>query len=81
MTKQYRDDVVHVFVVVRVDLPMAGQDAASLNMSMKLVEAVPTLEEAEAEAQRLTAINADKRCVYFVQSVRHFPDGRLKPTT
>ena len=47
---------------------------------MKLVEAVPTFEEAEAEAQRLTAINADKRCVYFVQSVRHFPDGRRKPT-
>ncbi len=76
MTKKHRDDVEQLFVVLRIDGPPHGQDAASVHMAVKLVEAVPTLEEAEAEVTRLSAVNAGKRCEYFVQSVRHFPDGR-----
>lgn len=76
MTKKHRDDVDQLFVVVRIDGPPHGQDAASVHMAVKLVEAVPTLDEAEAEVKRLSAVNAGKPFEYFVQSVRHFPDGR-----
>lgn len=78
MTTRHREDVQEVWVVVRVDLPCSGQDAASLNMSIKLVEAVPTQREAESEVKRLTEVNAGKPWVYFAQYVRFFPDGRAR---
>ena len=76
VSKSHRDDVQPLFVVVRVDLPLLGEDAHSLNMSINLVEAVPTKAEADAEAQRLNEVNDGKGFVYFAQYVRHFPDGR-----
>ena len=76
VTKTHRDDVEQLFVVVRANVPCTGQDAAALSMSIKLVEAVPTVEEAEAEATRLGTLNVNKGWVYFVQSVRYFPSGR-----
>lgn len=76
VSKSHRDDVQPLFVVVRVDLPLIGEDAHSLNMSINLVEAVPTKAEADAEAQRLNEVNDGKGFVYFAQYVRHFPDGR-----
>ena len=76
VSKSHRDDVQSLYVVVRVDLPFIGEDAHSLNMSINLVEAVPTKAEADAEAQRLNEVNEGKGFVYFAQYVRHFPDGR-----
>lgn len=75
VTRSHRTDVQPLYVVVRVDLPCAGEDAAALNMSIKLVEAVPTMEEAESEAKRLGEVNAGKPFAYFAQYVRFFPDG------
>ena len=39
-------------------------------------EILPTLEEAQREVERLTALNEGKDCVYFFQFTRVFPDGR-----
>jgi hypothetical protein len=45
-------------------------------MHITVKEVLPTWEEAEQEARRLNAINADKGCIYFGSVARYFPDGR-----
>ena len=39
-------------------------------------EVLATQEEAEREVERLTALNADKGCLYFWQFTRVFREGR-----
>ncbi len=65
-----------IFVVVRVDLPLRGIDAQSLRIHITLVASMPDRTEAEAEASRLSVLNADKGCVYFCTPTRYFPEGR-----
>ena len=57
--------------VVRYDDYMA--DIAD---AISVVAVVPTREEAEAEVERLAAVNADKRCHYFSTPTRYYPEGR-----
>jgi hypothetical protein len=69
----------HLFAVVRVDRPHDGSLDQVLGNPTNYVtvkEVLPTLEEAEREVERLTALNADKGCVYFAQTTRFFAGGR-----
>jgi hypothetical protein len=69
----------HFYAVVRVDL----YDGVTLDEIREhatnyvtVKEVLPTQEEAEREVERLTALNADKQCVYFAQVTQFFRDGR-----
>jgi hypothetical protein len=69
----------HVYAVLRVDLHEGMtldeiREHADHYVTVK--EVVPTQEEADREVERLTALNADKNCVYFAQVTQLFPDGR-----
>ena len=69
----------HLFAVVRLDPPHDGGLARVLddpNAYVTVKEILPSLEEAEQEVERLTALNADKGCVYFAQTTRFFAGGR-----
>ena len=57
--------------VVRYDV-----DLADIADAISVVAVVPTREEAEAEVERLTTVNADKRCRYFWTPTRYYPEGR-----
>jgi hypothetical protein len=60
-----------VYAIVRLDL-----DVATPDLAFAIKEVVPTLEEAEAEVQRLNLVNADKNCRYIWRASRYFPEGR-----
>jgi len=49
---------------------------ADIADAISVVAVVPTREEAEAEVERLTTVNADKRCRYFWTPTRYDPEGR-----
>jgi hypothetical protein len=68
----------HIYVVCRVDSYMveAITTGADVERFVKLKEALPSMEAAEAEVTRLNQLNGDKDCSYFWQSVRYYPDGR-----
>lgn len=57
--------------VVRYDVYIA--DIAD---AISIVAVVPTRDEAEAEVERLTAVNADKGSRYFWVPTRYYPEGR-----
>jgi hypothetical protein len=68
-----------LFAVVRLDRPYDGDpDRLFDNPSSYVVvkEVLPTSDEAEREAERLNALNADKGAVYFATPTRFFPNGR-----
>lgn len=67
---------VPIHVVVRVDPPIDNFDPDALGMRITPVAAVPTWEEADAEARRLNALNGHKGCVYFWAYTRFYPGGR-----
>ena len=70
----------HVYAVLRFDPPSAGESLNSLvaypGNFITLKELLPTEEEAEREVERLSALNAHTRSVYFTQIGRLYPDGR-----
>ena len=80
MTKSHRTGVEAVFAVVRLDLPLRGEEPEDLIQHFKIVEALPTQAEADAEVARLTALNAGKGSTYFSHYVRYHPDGRATRT-
>ena len=68
-----------LFAVLRLDRPFDEDlrrvfDEPTHYITVK--EVLPTWEEAEQEVQRLSALNAEKGCVYFASLARYFPDGR-----
>ena len=67
---------VPLHVVVRVDRPVAELDPDELRNAITLVEAFPDAAEASSEVERLSRVNAGKRCVYFSTSTRFYPEGR-----
>jgi hypothetical protein len=62
---------IPVYAIVRLDLGVANPELA-----VAIKEVVSTLQEAEAEVQRLNRLNADKNCRYIWRATRYFPDGR-----
>ena len=58
------------FAVVRVDVE--SLDAANPEWSITVVALFDDEASATAEAVRLQALNADKRCVYFKQRVKKY---------
>jgi len=62
---------VPVYAVLRLELNVADPDLA-----VAIKEIVPSLQEAEAEVERLNRINADKNCRYILRATRYYPDGR-----
>ena len=65
-----------IWVVVRRDRVERQFDVANPHHTITLREAVPTAEEAEPEAARLNALNAEKGSAYFAAPVKWFPEGR-----
>lgn len=66
-----------IWVVVRIDHYGAPLDVERVEERISLREAVPTLEEAEAEARRLNELGKKKSGVhYFAAPVAWFPEGR-----
>lgn len=62
---------IPVFAVVRIE------DAfTSIENGITIKEILPTLEEALREVERLNKLQASKRCHYFCQQTRYYPDGR-----
>jgi len=68
---EQRPRKIPVYAVVRLEL-----DVATPDLAVAIKEVVPTLEEAEAEVQRLNDLNADKNCRYIWRATRYFPNGR-----
>ena len=66
-THEARD---HVWAVVRLD-PIQTEPEHQFTVK----EVVWSAALAEAEAERLNRLNADKDCRYFVQATRLFPAG------
>ncbi len=53
-----------------------------LQALISVVEVLPTYEDAKREADRLNDVNADSDVLYYAESTRWYPDGRIKiPTT
>jgi hypothetical protein len=69
----------HLYAVLQFDVPSSGSlDSLAEQPGdyITLKELLPTEAEAFREVERLTALNRDKGCVYFVQIGRFYPDGR-----
>jgi hypothetical protein len=56
---------VPVYAVLRLELNVADPDLA-----VAIKEIVPSLQEAEAEVERLNRINADRNCRYILRATR-----------
>jgi hypothetical protein len=54
----------HVYAIVRFDLDMTGENAATV------VKVIASRELAEKEAARLNEANKGKRCFYRVQTTK-----------
>lgn len=68
---------IPVFAVVRVE-----DYFNSIENGITIKEILPTLEEALQEVERLNKLQAAKRCHYFCQQTRYYPDGRgIEPAT
>jgi hypothetical protein len=67
-----------LFAVVRVDRPDTVDDFFREPQGHVTVkEVLPSLEEAQQEAERLNNLNGDEGCVYFAQATRFFSSGRM----
>jgi hypothetical protein len=64
---------VHVYAVLRHDLYLPTEE---IRNQVTIVAVVPTAEEARAEVERLSQVNAEKRSEYFWLSARYYPEGR-----
>lgn len=69
---------IHRFVVYRIDRYAFEAPGPSLEPSQAVTikEIVDTAEEAAAEVERLTQLNAEKGCEYYWQSAKYYPEGR-----
>jgi hypothetical protein len=65
---------VPAYAIVRCD--DGASPEAELASIISVVAVVPTQAEAAAEVDRLSHVNADKRCRYFWAYARYYPDGR-----
>lgn len=66
-----------IWVVVRIDHYDDQLNAENVRERITLKEALPTAEEADAEADRLNELREGKSGVsYFAAPVRWFPEGR-----
>ena len=70
----------HVYAVLRFDPPSADDALEELTEYpgnfITLKELLPTEAEAEREVERLNALKAGKRSIYFTQIGRLHPEGR-----
>lgn len=64
---------VQVFAVIRLDLFSIEVEP---ELSVKVVEVLPSEETVAAEAARLNEINQDKRAKYVIQATHWYPQGR-----
>lgn len=69
-----RAEYVQVFAVIRVDL--YNFDPADPALSLRAVEILPTIEEAERERDRLKALALDRLVEYVVSASHWYPFGR-----
>lgn len=72
---------VDYFAVIRVDLPIKTDDPNDIRNSITIKEALPTVEEARHEVDRLNELNRGKSCVYVWNKVKVFTDGRGFPSS
>jgi len=63
---------IPVFAVVRVDEDLSPDNAITIK------EILPTAEEAIQEVERLNKLQSGKKCHYFWQYTRYYPNGRTK---
>ena len=70
MAVAQRHPKIQVFAVVRLDQDQTADDAITVK------EILPTKAEAEQEVKRLNSLNKARRCHYFWQATRYFPEGR-----
>lgn len=74
------DNASEAYAVVRLDLYQEPLTAQTLrdnpDIFVRVKEVVPTLEEAQAEVERLNALHPDEGTLYFWQGTRLFPEGR-----
>lgn len=63
------------YAVIRYDR-YAEQNTHELQHLIHIVAVVPNLEEAQAEVDRLTLLNAGKGTEYLWVYAPYFPDGR-----
>ena len=63
---------IHFYAVVRVDVGRLGKCLASgrPDLGITVKEVVRSEAEAIAEVKRLSEVNKDKNCVYFLQTAR-----------
>lgn len=74
MGKQAAEGRVQVYAVVRLDLFLSMAD---LEGQVTVKEVLPTIEQAEAEVQRLNALRGEPDKIrYFWQATRYYPAGR-----
>jgi hypothetical protein len=72
---------VDYFAVIRVDLPIKTDDPNDLRNSITIKEALPTVEEAIHEVDRLNGLNSEKSCTYIWNKVKVFTEGRGFPSS
>ena len=77
MTDRYKGQE-HVYAVVRWDRFHRPDAAPEMLITVK--EIVRTPELAEAEVERLNALNGHKDVIYFWQTTRLYPEGRSSDT-
>jgi hypothetical protein len=61
---------VPVYAILRLE-----SDVANPELAVAIKEVVPTLEEADAEVERLNRLNAEKNCRYIWRATRYLPEG------
>jgi len=68
----------HVYAILRSDDFQDPSATPEVKITVKAI--VWSQEQAEAEVQRLNALNAAKGCHYWWQSTRLFPRDQVNPT-
>jgi hypothetical protein len=67
----------HVYAVVRIDRFQQNRNpGVALKDVITVKEILPTLEEAQAEVERLMALVKGRDIIYFWQTTRFLPQGR-----
>ena len=62
---------VPAFAIVRHD-----RWTEDIALAVRVIAVVPTVDEAIAEVERLSSLNADKDCLYFWTGTHWYPSGR-----
>ncbi len=72
---------VDYFAVIRVDLPIETDDPNDLRNSITIKEALPTVEEAMHEVNRLNELHRQRSCIYIWNKVKVISEGRGFPSS